>query len=57
MGYDHLLFYRKESGVAYNTFESVKFPGWFISTTFEDFEDVEVSQKSVNYISSFKLIV
>ncbi|XP_056592649.1 interleukin-1 beta [Triplophysa dalaica] len=57
MGYDHLLFYRKESGVAYNTFESLKFPGWFISTTFEDFEEVEVCQKSVNHISSFKLIV
>ncbi|KAI7793631.1 interleukin-1 beta [Triplophysa rosa] len=57
MGYDHLLFYRKQSGVAYNTFESVKFPGWFISTTFEDFEEVEVCQQSVNHISSFMLNV
>ncbi|KAA0704222.1 hypothetical protein E1301_Tti000137 [Triplophysa tibetana] len=57
MEYDHLLFYRKESGVANNTFESVKFPGWFISTTFEDFEEVEVCQESVNHINTFRLNV
>nr|AXY78937.1 interleukin-1 beta [Hemibarbus labeo] len=41
-----LLFFRKETGVANNTFESVKYPGWFISTVYEDFERVDMCQLS-----------
>lgn len=54
-GYDHLLFYRTESGVSNNTFESVKFPGWFISTAFDDDERVEMCQKSTARINNFML--
>ncbi|XP_077099689.1 interleukin-1 beta [Siphateles boraxobius] len=42
--YDNLLFFRKETGVANNTFESVKYPGWFISTVYDEFKPVEMSQ-------------
>ncbi|CAM4728985.1 unnamed protein product [Leuciscus chuanchicus] len=42
--YDNLLFFRKETGVANNTFESVKYPGWFISTDFDESKPVEMSQ-------------
>ncbi|KAK7120960.1 hypothetical protein R3I94_020821 [Phoxinus phoxinus] len=53
--YDNLLFFRKETGVANNTFESVKYPGWFISTAYEDFEQVEMSQMSQGRLTNFTL--
>ncbi|XP_037607763.1 interleukin-1 beta [Sebastes umbrosus] len=33
---DRFLFYKSTQGVSLNTFESVKYPGWFISTSGED---------------------
>ncbi|XP_051539870.1 interleukin-1 beta isoform X2 [Myxocyprinus asiaticus] len=50
-----LLFFRKETGVSVNTFESVKYPGWFISTAFDDNEQVNVCQQPADRIISFKL--
>ncbi|XP_051542210.1 interleukin-1 beta-like [Myxocyprinus asiaticus] len=51
-----LLFFRKETGVSVNTFESVKYPGWFISTAFDDYERVNVCQEpAVDRIKSFML--
>jgi len=52
---DNLLFFRKETGVANNTFESVKYPGWFISTAYEDFEQVDMSQMSKGRFTNFTL--
>uniref|UniRef100_A0A673FK86 Interleukin-1 beta n=1 Tax=Sinocyclocheilus rhinocerous TaxID=307959 RepID=A0A673FK86_9TELE len=43
-GNDSLLFFKKETGTAYNTFESVKYPGWFITTAFDDWKRVEMYQ-------------
>lgn len=53
--YDDLLFFRKETGVANNTFESVKYPGWFISTAYEDNQLVEMSQMSNGRCTTFML--
>ncbi|XP_051972173.1 interleukin-1 beta [Xyrauchen texanus] len=50
-----LLFFRKETGVSVNTFESVKYPGWFISTAYDDNEEVTVCQQQDDRINSFKL--
>ncbi|XP_067288859.1 interleukin-1 beta-like [Pseudorasbora parva] len=52
---DNLLFFRKETGVANNTFESVKYPGWFISTAYEDYEPVEMCQMQSSRYTSFTL--
>ncbi|XP_030623915.1 interleukin-1 beta [Chanos chanos] len=38
------LFFRRGTGLSINTFESVKFPGWFISTASED-KTVEMCEK------------
>lgn len=54
-GYDQLLFFRKETGVSINTFESVKYPGWFIRTAFEDSQTVEMDTKNTEGIISFEL--
>uniref|UniRef100_A0A672LTS7 Interleukin-1 beta n=1 Tax=Sinocyclocheilus grahami TaxID=75366 RepID=A0A672LTS7_SINGR len=54
-GYDSLLFYRKETGTAYNSFESVKYPGWFITTAFDDWEKVEMYQVPTNRTTNFTL--
>ncbi|XP_050977636.1 interleukin-1 beta isoform X4 [Labeo rohita] len=53
--YDSLLFFRKETGTAYNTFESVKHPGWFISTAFEDTERVEMEKTPTDRTVNFTL--
>ncbi|XP_052424008.1 interleukin-1 beta-like isoform X3 [Carassius gibelio] len=54
-GYDSLLFFRKETGTAYNTFESVKYPGWYISTAFDDWERVEMIQVPTDRTTNFTL--
>uniref|UniRef100_A0A8C2BIV4 Interleukin-1 beta n=1 Tax=Cyprinus carpio TaxID=7962 RepID=A0A8C2BIV4_CYPCA len=52
---DSLLFFRKETGTRYNTFESVKYPGWFISTAFDDWEKVEMNQMPTTRTTNFTL--
>ncbi|NP_998009.2 interleukin-1 beta [Danio rerio] len=54
-GYDQLLFFRKETGSSINTFESVKCPGWFISTAYEDSQMVEMDRKDTERIINFEL--
>ncbi|KAF4108548.1 interleukin-1 beta [Onychostoma macrolepis] len=53
--YDSLLFFRKESGTAYSSFESVKYPGWFITTAFEDWKRVEMYQVPTDRTMNFTL--
>ncbi|XP_051973553.1 interleukin-1 beta-like [Xyrauchen texanus] len=51
-----ILFFRSETGVSVNTFESVKYRGWFISTSTVDHERVNMCQESaVDRIKSFQL--
>ncbi|XP_043087340.1 interleukin-1 beta [Puntigrus tetrazona] len=54
-GYDNLLFYRKQSGSYYNSFESVKYPGWFITTAFDDWKRVEMYQVPTDRTTNFTL--
>ncbi|XP_016092531.1 interleukin-1 beta-like, partial [Sinocyclocheilus grahami] len=54
-GYDSLLFFKKETGTAYNTFESVKYPGWFITTAFDDWKRVEMYQVPTDRTANFTL--
>lgn len=39
---ERFLFYRNGSGESINTFESVKYPGWFISTSQNDMKQVDM---------------
>ncbi|KAM7368535.1 hypothetical protein PAMP_012869 [Pampus punctatissimus] len=54
---DRFLFYRRTTGVSLTTFESVKCPGWFISTSSEDEQQpVEMCQVDTSCrITYFKL--
>ncbi|KAL1266188.1 hypothetical protein QQF64_001863 [Cirrhinus molitorella] len=54
-GYDSLLFFRKETGTANNTFESVKHRGWFITTAFDDGERVEMFETPTERTTNFTL--
>uniref|UniRef100_A0A673FQB2 Interleukin-1 n=2 Tax=Sinocyclocheilus rhinocerous TaxID=307959 RepID=A0A673FQB2_9TELE len=54
-GNDSLLFFKKETGTAYNTFESVKYPGWFITTAFDDWKRVEMYQVPTDRTANFTL--
>ncbi|XP_054468834.1 interleukin-1 beta [Anoplopoma fimbria] len=55
----HFLFYRKTMGTSVNTFESVKCPGWFISTSCQDDKSVEMckvdSSQAPSRCTSFKI--
>ncbi|KAK9968698.1 hypothetical protein ABG768_003010 [Culter alburnus] len=53
--HENLLFFRRETGVANNTFESVKYPGWFISTDYEDSKWVEMCQVPSSRLTNFTL--
>ncbi|ROL54059.1 Interleukin-1 beta [Anabarilius grahami] len=53
--HENLLFFRRETGVANNTFESVKYPGWFISTDYEDSKLVDMCQVSSSRLTNFTL--
>ncbi|XP_030624267.1 interleukin-1 beta-like [Chanos chanos] len=51
------LFYRRGTGLSINTFESVKFPGWFISTAPDDYEPVDMcKEEAADRINTFTLI-
>ncbi|XP_073685848.1 interleukin-1 beta [Garra rufa] len=54
-GNDSLLFFRKETGTANNTFESVKHRGWFITTAFDDWERVEMFEAPTERTTNFTL--
>ncbi|TRY92064.1 hypothetical protein DNTS_017520 [Danionella cerebrum] len=55
-GLESLLFLRSESGVSVNSFESVKYPGWFISTAFEERRSVEMDSKQSTRVFGFNLL-
>ncbi|MCJ8742356.1 hypothetical protein PDJAM_G00081160 [Pangasius djambal] len=42
-GMERFLFFRNGTGESLNTFESVKYPGWFITTSKDDFKPVQMS--------------
>ena len=42
---DHFLFYMKTTGIDQTTFESVKYRGWFISTSQDEDQPVEMCEK------------
>ncbi|XP_076842553.1 metal transporter CNNM3 [Brachyhypopomus gauderio] len=43
---ERFLFYRKGTGASINTFESVKYPHWFISTTQTDYDPVDMCEET-----------
>ncbi|XP_062869891.1 interleukin-1 beta [Trichomycterus rosablanca] len=45
---ERFLFYRNGSGESINTFESVKYPGWFISTSQNDMKQVDMCKEKVD---------
>uniref|UniRef100_A0A3B3Q9B8 Interleukin-1 n=1 Tax=Paramormyrops kingsleyae TaxID=1676925 RepID=A0A3B3Q9B8_9TELE len=45
----HFLFFKKNTGFSMSSFESVKFPTWFISTALADRKAVGIFQKYWNF--------
>ncbi|TSM28087.1 Metal transporter CNNM3 [Bagarius yarrelli] len=54
-GMERFLFFRIGSGDSLNTFESVKYPGWFISTSKDDFKPVQMSKQQTSHLQLFTL--
>ncbi|XP_013870541.1 interleukin-1 beta [Austrofundulus limnaeus] len=53
---NRFLFTRKTEGVSLTTFESVKYPGWFISTSYDGTNNsVEMCQETDGRVRSFRL--
>ncbi|XP_008323803.1 interleukin-1 beta-like [Cynoglossus semilaevis] len=54
---DRFLFYLEETGIDVNRFESVKFPGWFISTSYErEDQPLELCQvDTAQRVTAFKM--
>ncbi|KAM9734737.1 interleukin-1 beta [Menidia menidia] len=53
---ERLLFLRRTSGISMNTFESVKYRGWFMSTSREDQKPLEMCERdSACRITAFKV--
>ncbi|KAM9455367.1 interleukin-1 beta-like isoform 1-T1 [Clarias gariepinus] len=54
-GMERFLFLRNSSGDTLNTFESVKYPGWFITTSKDEFQPVQMSQQQTSHLQLFTL--
>ncbi|KAI5099769.1 interleukin-1 beta, partial [Silurus meridionalis] len=54
-GMERFLFFRNGSGDFLNTFESVKYPGWFITTSKEDFKPVQMAKQQPSHLQLFTL--
>ncbi|XP_060765200.1 interleukin-1 beta-like [Neoarius graeffei] len=54
-GMERFLFFRNGSGDSLNTFESVKYPGWFITTSRDDFKPVQMCQQQPTPLQLFTL--
>ncbi|XP_024659141.2 interleukin-1 beta isoform X1 [Maylandia zebra] len=53
---DRFLFYRKTTGISLTTFESVKFRGWYISTSQQENQPVELCKvDAANRLTSFRV--
>nr|AFL93442.1 IL-1 beta [Hemibagrus macropterus] len=52
---ERFLFLRKGSGDTLNTFESVRYPGWFITTSKDDFKPVQMSKQQPSHLQLFTL--
>ncbi|XP_058267192.1 interleukin-1 beta-like [Hemibagrus wyckioides] len=52
---ERFLFLRKGSGDTLNTFESVRYPGWFITTSKDDFKPVQMSKQQSSHLQLFTL--
>ncbi|KAM9455366.1 interleukin-1 beta-like [Clarias gariepinus] len=54
-GMERFLFLRNSSGDTLNTFESVQYPGWFITTSKDEFQPVQMSQQQTSHLQLFTL--
>lgn len=52
---ERFLFFRNGTGDSLNTFESVKYPGWFITTSKDDFKPVQMSKQQPSDLQLFTL--
>ncbi|XP_073333722.1 interleukin-1 beta [Pagrus major] len=53
---DRFLFYRRDTGVSYTTFESVKYRGWFISTCEDEEKPVDMCEANTSRrLTSFRV--
>lgn len=52
---ERFLFFRKATVESQNTFESVKYPGWFITTLKDDFNPVQMSMQQSSPLQLFTL--
>ncbi|XP_006797338.1 interleukin-1 beta-like [Neolamprologus brichardi] len=53
---DRFLFYRKTTGISLTTFESVKFRGWYISTSQQENQPVELCKvDAASRLTSFRV--
>ncbi|GAA6091948.1 uncharacterized protein LOC113635103 [Tachysurus ichikawai] len=54
-GMERFLFLRNGPGDSLNTFESVKYPGWFITTSKDDFKPVQMTNQQTSHLQLFTL--
>ncbi|KAF4082151.1 hypothetical protein AMELA_G00148380 [Ameiurus melas] len=54
-GMERFLFFRNGTGDSLNTFESVKYPGWFITTSKEDYKPVQMCNQQSSHLQLFTL--
>lgn len=52
---ERFLFFRNGTGDSLNTFESVKYPGWFITTSKEDYKPVQMCKQQSSHLQLFTL--
>ncbi|KAK2823327.1 hypothetical protein Q7C36_019927 [Tachysurus vachellii] len=54
-GTERFLFLRNGPGDSLNTFESVKYPGWFMTTSKDDFKPVQMTNQQTSHLQLFTL--